>query len=105
MIPSADAWIVVAALVATTVAIRASGPILLGGRDLPAASMAVIGLLAPALLAALVVTETFADGDAVVLDERAAGVGAAGGVLARRGGPVLAVTAAAAVTAASRALL
>jgi hypothetical protein len=105
VIPSADAWLVVAALVATTVAIRASGPILLGGRDLPARAMAVIALLAPALLAALVVTETFADGEALALDERAAGLAGAGGVLALRGGPVLAVTTAAVVTAASRALL
>ena len=43
----------------------------------------MIALLAPALLAALVITETFGTDDSeLVLDERALGVAAAGGALA-----------------------
>jgi branched-subunit amino acid transport protein len=100
-----EAWVTILALAATTVAIRASGPVALGGRDLPRPVMNVIALLAPALLAALVVTETFA-GEAreLVVDERAAGVAAAGAVLALRGSILIAIAVAAGGTAALRAL-
>jgi hypothetical protein len=95
---------VIAGVIATTALIRASGPVLLGGRELPPRALAVIGLLAPALLAALVVTETFADGSSLVLDERALGVGAAGALLTVRDSPLGAVAVAAAVTALARAI-
>ena len=39
-----------------TAAIKAAGPIVLGGRELPPQFLGVVSLLAPALLAALVVT-------------------------------------------------
>jgi branched-subunit amino acid transport protein len=102
----AEAWAVVGLLIVTTAVIRASGPVLLGGRDLPARAAAVIALTAPALLAALVVTETFrGDGSELVIDERALGVGAAGVVLALRGSILVAGGVAMAVTAGARALL
>lgn len=102
----ADHWLVVVVLIVTTAAIRASGPIALGGRALPARAMNVISLLAPALLAALVISETFrAEGDtALTLDERALGLAAAGASLALRGGILTAAATAMAVTAAARAL-
>ncbi|MEA2273075.1 MAG: hypothetical protein QOI98_1783, partial [Solirubrobacteraceae bacterium] len=53
-------WTTIACLAVATAAIKASGPVLLGGRNLPSAAMRVITLLAPALLGALVVTQTFA---------------------------------------------
>jgi branched-subunit amino acid transport protein len=102
----AEIWITIAVLIVATAAIRASGPLLLGGRDLPAPAMGVIALVAPALLAALVVVQTFGapEGGAYELDARIAGVGAA--ALALRAGakllPVIVV--AAAVTAVVRQL-
>lgn len=102
----ADAWIVVIALVVTTLVIRASGPVLLGGRKMPVAATSVIALLAAALLSALVVTETFrGEGSELTVDERALGVGAAGVVLVLRGPLLVAMGAAMAVTAGARALL
>jgi hypothetical protein len=99
-----DAWIVVIALILSTALIRASGPVALGGRDLPPRALNVVALLAPALLAGLVIVQTFGDDGELVLDERAAGVAAAGGVLAIKDSPLAAVVVAAAVTAALRAL-
>jgi branched-subunit amino acid transport protein len=101
---SEAAAVVLVALIVTTALIRAAGPILVGGRELPPRALSVISLLAPALLAALVMIETFGDDRSLVLDERAAGVGAAAIVLSFRDSPLLAVGVAAAVTAAARAL-
>lgn len=101
----AEAWTLVGLLVVTTALIRASGPVLLGGRELPRRATAVIALVAPALLAALVVTETFrGEGTELTLDERALGVAGAGVVLALRGPMLVAMAVAMAVTAAARAL-
>ena len=47
-----------------TVIIKSVGPIALGGRELPAWFANVVALMAPALLAALVVTSALADGEA-----------------------------------------
>ena len=100
-----EVWITIAALAVATFAIRAAGPIAVGGRELPGSVIAVISLVAPALLAALVVTQTLT-GDAgdPTIDERAAGVAAAGGVMAWRSSILLAIAAAVAVTAGLRAL-
>lgn len=101
--------IVVATIVGltiTTIAIKASGPLAFGGRRLPAPLAGVIPLLAPALLAALVVTETLGGaGRSLTVDARVAGVAAAAIGLALRL-PVLAVIVLAAVaTALTRALV
>lgn len=96
---------VVAAVIVTTALIRASGPIILGGRELPALGTAVISLVAPALLAALVMTETFrGEGSELTLDERAIGVAGAAGVIAARGPLLVALAVAMALTAGARAL-
>ena len=101
----ADTGVVIVALIATTALIRASGPVILGGRELPERATAVISLLAPALLAALVMTETFrGEGSELTLDERALGVAGAGVVLAFRGPLLLALALAMAITAGARAL-
>jgi hypothetical protein len=98
-------WLLFAWLVVTTAVIRASGPVVLGGRELPHQASSVIALLAPALLAALVMTETFrGEGSDLILDERALGVLAAGGVMLWRGSMLLALPVAMAVTAGARAL-
>lgn len=99
------AWIVVFAVGAATVVLKAVGPVLLGGRDLPAPLTGVVGLLAPALLAALVVTQV-ASGEEyeVVADERLLGLAAAAVALLLRAPLLLVIVIAAATTAAARAL-
>jgi uncharacterized membrane protein len=99
-----SAWIVILALAAGTVVIKAFGPVVLGGRSLPPRLAVIIPLLAPALLAALVVVDTFGGKRELHVDERALGVAAAAGVLGLRGGLMPAILVAAAVTATARAL-
>lgn len=99
------AWVTILALAAITFAIKAAGPVLLGGRTLPPRVMAVIVLLAPALLSALVVVETFSEERELVLDPRALGVGAAAVALALRAPMLVTVGVAALVTAGVRALI
>jgi branched-subunit amino acid transport protein len=102
-----EVWVTIAGLTVATALIRASGPVLLGGRDIHPRLQGVIALLAPALLAALVVVETLGApaGGALEVDERVLGVGAAGVVLVRGGSALPAVAVAAVVTAGARALL
>jgi branched chain amino acid efflux pump len=95
-------WVAIMAVTLASAAIKAAGPILVGGRELPPRVNAVIALLAPTLLAALVVTETFGDDGHLVLDERALGVGVAAVALALRAPVLLAVALAALVTALAR---
>ena len=96
-------WTLVAVVGAATVALKGVGPVLLGGRELPPRAQAVMALLAPALLAALIATQTFGGDRELVLDERAIGLGvAAAGIVARV--PLLVVVVlAAAATALARA--
>lgn len=88
-------WLLVASVAVTAVAVKATGPVLLGGRQLPSRMTRMLGLLAPSLLAGLVVTQVFSRGQHLVLDARAAGLAAAGIALLLRA-PVIAVMAAAA---------
>jgi branched-subunit amino acid transport protein len=98
------AWALIAGCAAVTFAIKAAGPIVLGGRELPPRFLGVISLLAPALLAALVVTATLAEGNELAVGEHTAGV-AAGGLVAWRTGSIIGcVVVAAAVTAGLRAM-
>jgi branched chain amino acid efflux pump len=68
-------WATVLAVGAGTVAIKAVGPVGVAHRRLPERVERLLGLIAPAILAALVVTETFASGRSLVVDARLAGVG------------------------------
>ena len=97
-------WVAIVAVTMATVAIKAAGPILAGGRELPARVNDVIALLTPALLAALVVTETFGEDGHLALDERALGVGVAAIAIALRAPVLLAVVLAALATALARLL-
>jgi branched-subunit amino acid transport protein len=98
-------WITIVAVTLASAAIKAAGPILVGGRGLPPRANGVLALLTPALLAALVVTGTFGEGGHLELDERALGVGAAAVALALRAPVLLAVVLAALVTAFARLFL
>lgn len=102
----AEAWTLFALMFATTALIRASGPVALGGRELPPRVTTVVALLAPALLAALVMSETFTgEGTELIVDERALGVAGAGVVMLTRGSIVWALAVAMIVTAGARALV
>jgi uncharacterized membrane protein len=94
-----SAWLAVLVVGAATILIKGAGPVLAGGRSVSQRGTGVIELLAPALLAALVATGAFADDEALALDERGAGLAAAGVAVALRA-PLLAVIVVAAVTAA-----
>ena len=50
-------WLVVGLSGAATILIKATGPVLLGGRSLPPRLVGAVEQLAPAVLAALVVTQ------------------------------------------------
>ena len=100
-----EAWWTVLLVGVATIAIKGAGPLLLGGKPLPPRLGRVIGLLAPALLAALVAISTFGGERALVLDERALGVAAAAVAIAFKAPPLVVVVVAATVTALARALL
>jgi hypothetical protein len=89
---------------AATIALKATGPLLVSGRALPVRLMGVVSLFAPALLAALVMTQAFADGGRLVLDARAAGLAAGAAAAFLRAPLVVVIVVAAAATALVRAL-
>jgi branched chain amino acid efflux pump len=87
-----------------TAAIKAAGPVALGGRELPAWFSNVVVLLAPALLSALIVTQALADGPHLGVGADTVGVLAGGLVAWRTRSIVACVVVAAGVTALLRAL-
>ncbi len=95
-------WLVVLVVGAATIAFKATGPVLLGGRTLPPAIAEVVALLAPVLLAAPVVTQAVGGDDELVLDARLAGVGAGAVAIAARAPLPAVVVVAAAATALAR---
>jgi branched-subunit amino acid transport protein len=100
----AVAWAVVGGAAAVTAVIKGIGPFALGGRQLPEWFSSVVVLLAPALLAALVVASTLADGKNLHVGADTAGVAAAGVAFWRGASVIVGVVIAAAVTAGLRAL-
>ena len=98
-------WIAIALLTAGTVAIKSVGPVALGGRDLPPRATNVVARLAPSLLAALVVVDTFGGTDrTLAVDETAVGLAAAALALLAKLPMIVVVLIAAVVTAGLRAL-
>jgi branched-subunit amino acid transport protein len=97
-----DIWIVVAVVAPATIALKAVGPVLLGGRPLPEHLTGVVDLLAPAVLAALVVTQVAGGNREIVLDARLVGLGAAVVAILLRAPLLVVVVAAAAATALAR---
>ena len=92
-------WLSVLVVGAATIAFKATGPVLLGRRQLPAWLAGPVGFLAPAGLAALVVTQAVGGHGELVVDARLAGLGAGAIAVALRA-PLLAVIVVAAATAA-----
>ena len=99
-----DVCIVIGVMTVVCFTIKAVGPVALGGRDLPRWAERLIVLLPAALLSALVVVQTFADGKALVLDARAAGLGAAMIAVALRASILVVLLVAAGTAAGLRAL-
>jgi branched chain amino acid efflux pump len=95
-------WVLIAALALATAALKLAGPLTLGGRPLSEWALHVVELLASALLAALVVVETFGMGRSLVLDARVLGAAFAALAVWRRAPMVVVVVGAAAVTAIAR---
>ena len=98
-------WVTVAAVGLATMGIKASGTLLVGDRKLPPRAQAALEHLAPALLAALVVTQALGgSGGGFAIDARIVGLAAAAVALALRAPLLLVVTVAAATAALTRAL-
>jgi hypothetical protein len=97
-------WVMIAVLPLATAALKLAGPLALGGRPLPARALSVAELLASALLAALVIVETFGRGRSLTLDARVLGATFAVVAVTRRAPMIVVVVGAAAVTALARLL-
>jgi branched-subunit amino acid transport protein len=97
-------WWTILGLAVTTAVIKGLGPVVFGGREPHPAFLHVVAMMAPALLAALVVTAALADGHRIGVGANTVGV-AVGGVLLWRGrSVVLSVLVAVLVTALLRAV-
>jgi branched-subunit amino acid transport protein len=96
-------WVAVIAVGAATVALKAIGPVFLRGRELPAHLAQMIDLLAPVLLAALVVTQTVGGDGRIEIDERALGIAGAAAAIALRAHVLVVPVVAAIVAAVARA--
>jgi branched-subunit amino acid transport protein len=99
-VSSQTTWSLIIACALITATIKGVGPVALGGRELPAWFSAIVMMMAPALFAALVVTQALADGEKWAVGADTVGVALAG-VAAWRGASVIAVVAIAAVTTAA----
>lgn len=97
-------WAAILAIGAGTFLLKAVGPVGVSGRQLPPRATQLLELVAPAILAALVVTETFASGRSLAFDARLAGVGAGIVAVALRAPLWLVVLAGAVATALVRLL-
>ena len=94
-----EVWTLILVLAAVNLAIKATGPLIAGHRELPRPLKRFIDASVAGLVAALIVTGTFAAGRELVVDERAGGmVAAVLAVLARL--PMLVVLVVAAGTTA-----
>jgi hypothetical protein len=98
------AWLVVVLVGAATVAIKAAGPVLLGGRAArprPAVEQ-LAPVLMPGILAGLVVTQVFARDQRLTIDARVAGLLVAVAGAHWRAPPAVIVVGAALATALAR---
>jgi branched-subunit amino acid transport protein len=94
-----DVWIVVIVVGAFTMLFKAAGPVFLGRRQLPDRVDAVVALIAPVMLTALVVTQTFGGDEEIAVDARVPGVAAAAFAIWRGASIIVAMLIAATITA------
>lgn len=98
-------WTTIAGVVLVTIMAKALGPVVLGHRELPEDATTVIGLMAPALLAALVLVDLAGPGWTEFEPTMLAGFAAAGVVRLLRAPLPVAVLAGMLVVAALRSAL
>ena len=97
---------VLVALIITTLLLKGTGPMALGGRRPPERAMSVVSLVAPAIVSALVVYETFSrTSSGVTVDERVIGQLAACGAIVAKLPMTAVILIAAATTALARLVL
>jgi branched-subunit amino acid transport protein len=92
-------WTVLLALCAISYALKATGPLLAGGRQLGPRVRRTLDLVAVPLLAALILVQTIGNGDRLAIDARGPALAVAA-VLVWRRAPFLVVVLAAVGTAA-----
>ena len=92
-------WAALLALSVVSYALKASGPVLAGGRRLGPGVRQTLDLVAVPLLAALILVQTVGDGHRLVLDARVPALAVAA-ILVWRRAPFLVVVLTAAATAA-----
>lgn len=97
-------WTVVLVLAGGAYAFKVLGLVVIGDRSLPAVLERCLGLIPAALIAAIVVSDTFSVGKHLQLDARAAGVGGAVLLAWKRAPFIVVILAGAGVTAIIRAL-
>ena len=96
-------WTAILVLGLGSYLLKATGPLILGERA-PASLARLAELMTPALLAALIAVQTFADGKSLVIDARAVGL-AVGAIAVWRKAPfVVVIVLSAGATALVRAL-
>jgi hypothetical protein len=96
-------WVAILIFGVESYLLKATGPLLLGERT-PASLARFAELVTPALLAALIAVQTFADGRSLVLDARAAGLAVGALAVLRKAPFVVVVIVSAGATALIRAL-
>lgn len=97
-------WTLVLALAATAYTFKVIGLVVVGDRTLPPVVARCLALIPAALVAAIVVKDTFSVGQQLVVDARAAGVAAAVLAAWRRLPLIAVIVIGAAVTALVRAV-
>ena len=96
-------WTLILLLAAGAYSFKVLGLVIIGDRPLPAVLERCLNLIPAALIAALIVKDTFSVGQHLQIDARAAGVGAAVVAAWRRAPLIVVIVIGAAVTAAVRA--
>ena len=100
-----NAWLVVVVVGAATVLFKAAGPLFLAHRSLPPRALSLVEVLAPVMLAALVVTQAVGGDRELVFDARLLGLGTGAVAVALRAPLLVVMVVAAATTALVRVLI
>jgi branched-subunit amino acid transport protein len=97
-------WLAILAVTMANWLLKAAGPLILGKRNLPPVARDVVSLMAPVLLAGLIVVELAGPGWAGITRTQVAGVAIGGAARALRAPMLVAVVVGSLATAALRTL-
>ena len=95
-------WTYVIGLALTAYAFKALGVVVIGGRTMPPVLERCLGLIPAALISALVMKDTFSNGQHLQIDARLAGMATAALLAWRKAPLIVVIVAGAAVTAVVR---